>query len=367
MSKNNNFFTEKEDEIIKLNKGKLTNKDIAKLLGRSESSIKNRSARLGLNKKPSRKFTQEEEDFIRDNFLKMEYSQIAKTLDRSLVSIRTKINNMGLKKYSDSWTEEEDKLLLDTYMSKTAKETAKILNKTESQIQNRIFTLGITKPKYYYNKGFFEVIDTEQKAYWLGFIYADGSVIKREFNKHCLTIGLKEDDFNHLEKFCEALETNNRPTFYKCKSAKTGRQVRIDVSCTKMCLDLINLGCVPNKTYEKIRIPEIDKSLIRHFIRGYIDGDGWVVCNKLKHVNSYNRNIGIISKHINILEDIASEFEKVGIECSVLPRETWFVLNAYGQENLLKLIDYLYRDSTIYLQRKYIKAMEIKNTYCPSS
>ena len=66
--------------------------------------------------------------------------------------------------------------------------------------------------KYYYNKDFFNKIDTEEKAYWLGFLYADGCIVTRSKCKKVtpmsLELVLSSIDINHLYKFLNSLESN---------------------------------------------------------------------------------------------------------------------------------------------------------------
>ena len=114
------------------------------------------------------------------------------------------------------------------------------------------------------NSDKFSCIDTEEKAYWLGFLYADGNV--RE-NKISLELAVKDKE--HLEKFNQFME--------KEKDILTsGHRVRCLFMDKKVYQDLVNLGVVPNKSLI-LKFPnynQVPKNLIRHFIRGYVDGDG---------------------------------------------------------------------------------------------
>ena len=74
-----------------------------------------------------------------------------------------------------NWSDEDYLFLKKHYEELTYKEIGEKIGKTKSAVQNKMRILGLQKPdKYYYNKHFFDVIDTEEKAYWLGFFYADG-------------------------------------------------------------------------------------------------------------------------------------------------------------------------------------------------
>ena len=112
------------------------------------------------------------------------------------------------------WTEEDDKFLKENYTKYSRKELGEFLDRTVSSIQNRARRLGLKQEdKYTYNKDFFEVIDTEEKAYWLGFIFADGYVnqSKNELGgciNNELGIELSVKDIDHLKKFNKSLNGN---------------------------------------------------------------------------------------------------------------------------------------------------------------
>lgn len=109
--------------------------------------------------------------------------------------------------------------------------------------------------KYKYNKDYFNKIDTADKAYWLGFLYADGSINRYYKNEKLrsmtLEIGLADKDRNHLEKFKKCLDSNI-PIFERINKlkGKEYKSVRIQLNNTKICYDLCDLGCTPHKTYD---------------------------------------------------------------------------------------------------------------------
>ena len=115
----------------------------------------------------------------------------------------------------------------------------------------------------------FETIDTEEKAYWLGFLYADGSVSSKE---HKIELGLAEQDLKQIEKFRDFIGIMNKISYRS--TTKSYRYSFRSESCKE---DLIKQGCVPKKSLI-LNFPtenQVPKNLIRHFIRGYFDGDGW--------------------------------------------------------------------------------------------
>ena len=115
----------------------------------------------------------------------------------------------------------------------------------------------------------FETIDTEEKAYWLGFLYADGSVGSKE---HKIELGLAEQDLKQIEKFRDFIGINNKISY-----RPTTKSYRYSFRSEFCKEDLIKQGCMPKKSLI-LKFPtedQVPQNLIRHFIRGYFDGDGW--------------------------------------------------------------------------------------------
>lgn len=119
----------------------------------------------------------------------------------------------------------------------------------------------------------FDVIDTEEKAYWLGFMYADGNISSE---RHRLEMNLSITDIDHMEKFRKflKLETEIRVD----NQSDTGRfKCRLSVRNKNLWQQLNDKGCVPAKSLI-LTFPKeeffANKNLIYDFIRGYCDGDG---------------------------------------------------------------------------------------------
>lgn len=126
-----------------------------------------------------------------------------------------------------------------------------------------------------YNKSYFKTIDTIEKAYWLGFLYADGSISKKGYR---CSLELSKKDACLVEKFCDALnvdrsEIKDRTIFNK-KTNKTYYSTKVYLFSKELVDDLISHGCV-NKKSLVIRLPElIDRKLNLSFLMGFYDGDG---------------------------------------------------------------------------------------------
>jgi hypothetical protein len=146
----------------------------------------------------------------------------------------------------------------------------------EKTIQRCLRRLGVAgRPawKYRCNRDYFETIDTEETAYWLGMLMADGCVTYRT-GRHCVRLLLKDKE--HVEKFAAAMETDAPISIISRISKKTGKAQTyycLAIGSSKMCRDLMRHGVVPRKTCNH-GTPTLAPGLMRHFYRGYVDGDG---------------------------------------------------------------------------------------------
>lgn len=227
--------------------------------------------------------------------------------------------------------------------------------------------------KYKYNKDYFSKIDNPDKAYWLGFLYADGCINRYykgdKLKSMTLELGLCYQDKGHLEKFLKSLDANIPITEKTNKlNEKEYKSVRVQLSCTKLCYDLCDLGCTPQKTYN-IKFPTFDivpKEFMRDFIRGYFDGDG---CISTSEMNGKPHILITITGMSDMLQSI-SDFLITEKVLRVKPkihkdnrREYTYSVYFYGIDHNKEILDYLYKDANIYLDRKYEKYIDFYSDY----
>lgn len=233
-------------------------------------------------------------------------------------------------------------------------------DKTVTIIKNANITIrgnDIYSKKYTNDSYVFDKIDTEEKAYWLGFLYADGYVSNINSHKNFnVELGLQKQDKTHLEKFKAFLNTRNKIVYKEATQS-----FKITINNKQLHSDLIQKGCIPNKS-NLIRFPDnniLPDDLIRHFVRGYIDGDGWIGMRMQK--NNVIGRLGITSGSIEMLRDIIEKckWQQMAIVKDKRSSSTYNVLWTNGQ--VIEMLDFLYKDSTIYLDRKYNKYKELKN------
>lgn len=242
---------------------------------------------------------------------------------------------------------------------------SKFLNVSRYLVAKWIKELGYDNSEYWVLKDhnidptFFEKIDTEGKAYILGLLYSDGWVRDHEFG-----IELRDYDKDILINIKNILNTN-----YEIKSIiqkynnKTKYQLRI--YSKKISRDLIKLGCVKNKSLI-LKFPNfsiVPENLIKHFIRGYFDGDGSVSHHSKNILNNIKINFsGCVSfiyplkkylNEINILPDNKINFGKDK------ERKIFCTMEWNGKNNLISLYNYLYKDANYFGSRKKAKFDEI--------
>ena len=228
----------------------------------------------------------------------------------------------------------------------------KYLNISEHQIYNFLKKENLIRSvgknfKYTCDHDFFFNIDTEEKAYWLGVIYADGNVSKRN-NSYFLRISSIDKDW--LSLFFKSIASNH--ILYREYHKKFNKYIyKVNITSNKLCEDLINLGCVPNKS-KVITMPLIPDNLIRHFIRGYFDGDGTVSYDKyLSYSDRCTLRSGICSGSKIFIEQILQYIPSK--HKTIQKRKNgnlyWFSLSV---KDSVQFYNYMYHEATIYLPRK---------------
>jgi hypothetical protein len=201
--------------------------------------------------------------------------------------------------------------------------------------------------KYNLNENFFDVLN-EKSAYWLGFLYADGYVRMKDGKSGELKLKLKDTDRSHIEKFLTDIECI-KPI--KCGIDNKSKFCSVTVYSNLIVNKLFELGCVNNKT-QKIRLPNLNESLMNHFIRGYFDGDGSI--SKVK--NRPNSFVVSICSNKNFNEDII-KFLGYGKDIKF---DNYSVIKINRLIEITKFRDYIYTNANTLLERKLIKFKEIK-------
>lgn len=236
---------------------------------------------------------------------------------------------------------------LKTYLTlceqgKNRKEISDIMGVTLRSVTNYQKKTGV-KPVYNprlpnLNEDYFSTIDTEEKAYILGFIYADGYL---ESNERTLTFNISQKDMDILLKIKKALKCGN-----EVKKSSTKNCVRLHLSSIKLVSDLKKLGVSRRKSLV-ISFPKLDEKLYRHFIRGYFDGDGHIGKRQCALI------VGSKSFYKGFSEYIKRVFNK---ELYKNDMGNYYRIQFNRADH--EIIKWMYQDSNIYLDRKHKAYLE---------
>lgn len=195
-------------------------------------------------------------------------------------------------------------------------------------------------------------IDNQEKAYLLGIFYADGNI---GINQTQCRLELKLEDKDlifHLQKLF--------PFFH----IHYDRGTKIELGNYQKSLkeDLITNGCLPRKSFENkenLHLPTINKSLLRHFIKGYFDGDGG--CTLSYSGSKIQKRVYIYSVSIQFLRGIKEELKNNDINSELFINDNIGKLTIYTS-SYQNFFNYLYDNSTIYMKRKRGKFSQILTT-----
>lgn len=208
--------------------------------------------------------------------------------------------------------------------------------------------------KYQFEEEIFEKIDTEEKAYWLGFLYADGYVSEY---KNDISVSLAEKDVEHVIKLKDFIKTNAP---IKIKQKKTKEKTYISYSLTftsqKTKQDLINLGCIPRKSNILVfpNQNQVPSELLSHFIRGYFDGDGCVT-----HANKGKQIAVEILGTKDFIESLIKWSDINANIHSFKHSPTTYRVQYFGEKGN-SFLEKIYHNSNIKLERKYSKFVNFR-------
>jgi hypothetical protein len=313
-------------------------------------------------------FDENQEQFILNNYQTMSNEQIAMALGENYTrsQVNSWLQHRGIKRnglgciYKHSIFSQSDiDFIKKNYDTMTSKEIGDILGFTAKQIRGKCCDLGLNGKRRQINDDYFENIDTSLKSYFLGFIYADGWIIKNDDSgNYEFGMKLSSKDKYLLELLNNELGGQNIIYHHEpqdvviCQKqiAHSGHCDTLRVYSKKIVCDLNNHGIEINKSL-KDTIPVVDDDLFFDFLRGYIDGDGCYYC--------YNNQTYM---HITCgsrlpLEYIQNKLNQFDIKTQLYTEnERKYRLMCTSFSEMNKLIHCLYyQDDLFYLERKYEK------------
>lgn len=256
--------------------------------------------------------------------------------------------------------------IIEMAYTKSQKEIGEIFNISQSQVGNILKKAGVKLPKSRLNMSklaldidYFKIINTPEKAYWLGFICADGCIYK---DGGKLTIMVKDREI--CEKFKAAIKSDHKISdreVYDKRTDKIYTESSIQITNALFVSNLINLG-VTSKKSSVLSFPDIEESYYSYFIAGLFDGDGSIIfrnngkiaCNLI----STKEVLDFIQEYLeNTFNILPKSLTKVSENCDNVFKIYW-----QSDEDCLKLLNFIYQgNKEIYLTRKYERYEQFKS------
>lgn len=238
-----------------------------------------------------------------------------------------------------------------------AMETGCNSNEIKSWLRKQPYFIRFWNTGKHGNLFYFENVMTEEQAYWLGFIYADGYIM----SNGTLGIELNSEDFSHIEKFRQALQAESEVKIYNKNSTFGPQQTARFIITSKATFipHLLKYYVSLNKT-EEGKFPILPDHLMNHCIRGFFDGDGSLVGAPKTNDQLWKPQISFTGRK----ETLQAIVDLSGFEWSWSQRhperinDNWQI-NIGRVNDSLAFLDYMYDGATIYLDRKYKKYQDL--------
>lgn len=234
---------------------------------------------------------------------------------------------------------------LDKNFSRIPREIIELFNKYKSLNKPQKSIFGIHKWHPFLKLNYFENINTKEKAYWLGWLFAEAWLSKHGDNIRFGVELHKDDERALLDKFAKVIGFNlDHKEIEIRREGEVTDYVRIRFVNDEFTNCLIKHGfIVRNKKSKSIELPKLaSREFYLAFILGYYDGDGKVgtsiiTSGSLKFIKQINTHFNIPYK----LWPTHSEWNGLGY-------------NIYLGMNLLREMLENYKNS-LYRKRVYFK------------
>lgn len=350
-----------ELKVIEMYNNQCSYSQIVKETGIHETSISRVIRRYNIPIRPLLKLTEQQvENFVFEYLAGNGYMSLSKKyhigpdvakkiLTENGIELRPNGAVLDISKLVEDWNNNISLTQLCKKYKCSHKKASRLLKEAGVNVYNRHNELK-------FDNTVFDNINSEEKAYWLGFLYADGCVTGNK-----LEISLKESDKEHLYKLCDFVKCSHD----KVKINKTNHdgcfRCRLTLINKHFANQLISLGCTERKSLT-LTFPDIsifsDKKLVRHFIRGYFDGDGCISYADKTHTKPCISVLGTEQMCSSIVENTLKFPNKLyGSNKKDDIVKSYSVSGA----NALTFMYILYYNSNIYLDRKYQRFLDFKD------
>jgi DNA-binding CsgD family transcriptional regulator len=289
--------------------------------------------------------------------------EIQKRLGISRNSVNYHLKKMGFDTSIRS-TQRKDKLknytteIVNLYLKgKSLKSISRQFGASTVNVRNILLKNNVTlreQKEYSVNKNYFDTIDTEEKAYFFGWLVTDGAV-----TGNC--VRLKITDREVVENFKKALEYEGPIYIQQPKGTNKKVQYILAVVRKELAARLTKNGCMQNKTFQ-LTFPGEDivpQYLMRHFLRGVLEGDGCIGVEKdrnrwrvsISGCTAFIEGMGIFLKQLFDLKYAITQHKNI------------VQFRLWDKHHIKTFLDYIYSDTSLYLTRKYLLYQNFLSSY----
>lgn len=231
-----------------------------------------------------------------------------------------------------------------------------ILKRNNIVPRNRSQARRLVPRRYNVDEAFFDKIDTEEKAYWLGFLTADGAVYT-DAHETIIRIQLKATDVNHLHKFAAALHSEHPVVVAEKNGYKKRLQAHILINSVRLVTALNQLGLNNRKSFTVEPCQQVPPSLLSAYWRGIFDGDGHIgfvtsTCNSFWVMQLCGSKAVVTG-----FQTYMGQF--VNSRAKIRPNASIFSVAYAGTFLPQTIAKILYQDASVYLDRKFEKAQRL--------
>lgn len=286
--------------------------------------------------------------------------------------IRLILKKNQIDRQYNTFTKELKETIINYYLEgKLIKEIKYLLLVSETGIKKNIDRNNIPRQsytirnrKYSRNSFYFDSIDTPNKAYTLGLIFADGNNFTGG-RHYTITIVLQEEDKDVLERIRKEIEYEAPLKYCDMKKKKETYQntYKLVIYDEHMSKQLIELGVINNKSL-KIKFPNyISDELIPHFIRGYFDGDGGIYYDFKR-----NKARTSLCGTYDFISHVSEILHRIGIHNYIYhPKQSGdsntYVMQTCGNKSSYQFLTWLYTNADIKMERKYQRYLDFCEKY----
>lgn len=275
-----------------------------------------------------------------------------------------------------SLTTQQTESIVELYkVNKNLSEISKILNISVYMIKKTLMLGGIKfqkfiskNSKYKLNESVFREINSPEKAYWIGYLAADGYIFsngKGHSSRNGVTLLASIKDIDLIKSFLGFIECE-RPIRRVFKKALTTEEVHeyasVSIANVVMAKDLISHGLIQNKSLT-LKPPHIPKDLVKYYILGYFDGDGCI--------SVYKGKSGALTSNVSFTGtfEVCSWIQKFFLEKDInfslyqrTPNKNTWGLMSTGNCKTVMALNELYSDAENlpFLKRKYELYIDVK-------